>query len=393
MFQQMFPTLYSVDKSKRVREWTIKVIDKGKYSQIITYFGVKDGKMIETIQEVLQGKNLGRKNETTAYQQAIIEAQSKWTKKKDKELYTEHINLRETNPQTMNKLTESTKISPMLAQDYKKYVSKVKYPCYIQPKLDGYRCIYNKGTLLSRQHKEYTIIKTHHQELVNELNKLPQNMVYDGELYIHGDKDVTFETLGVLRKQKNMSDSDLINLRKISYYIYDIVDNVLSFEDRYTLLKKIDFSQFKYIHLVNTLEINDIQTLHKYHVSFVNEQNYEGTMIRNKHGKYIGYRSTDLLKYKNFEDHEFKIVDYTYELNNNDKLIIWKILINKDTNIVCDVRPQGSKEERIFLYNNGKQFIGKNLWTKFFGYTEKGSLRFPSTQRNTYKSYIRDIVL
>jgi DNA ligase-1 len=389
MFQEMFPTLYSIDKFKKIRQWTIKVVDKGNHSQIITYFGVKDGKMIETIQEVLQGKNLGKKNETTPYQQAIAEAQSKWMKKKDKELYTEQISLPETSSHTMI----SSKISPMLAQDYKKHASKVKYPCYIQPKLDGYRCIYSKGALLSRQHKEYTIVKTHHQELVNELGKLPQEFIYDGELYIHDDKDVTFETLGVLRKQKNMTTEDLTNLRKISYYIYDIVDNIMSFEDRYKLLNQIDFSQFKYIHLVNTIEVNDVQTLRKYHVSFVNDQNYEGTMVRNKHGKYIGYRSTDLLKYKNFEDHEFKIVDYTYELNNNDKLIIWKILINETKNIICDVRPQGSKEERIYLYNNGKQFIGKKLWTKFFGYTDKGSLRFPSTQRNTYKSYIRDIIM
>ena len=42
---------------------------------------------------------------------------------------------------------------------------------------------------------------------------------------------------------------------------------------------------------------------------------------------------------------------------------------------------------------NFDQFKGRNLWTKFFEFTNDGSLRFPSTMRNTYTEYIRDEIL
>lgn len=388
-FKPMFVPLYAYDKQNRIREWIIRVKDCNTYSEIVTLFGVKDGNMVETIQEVLQGKNLGKKNETTHYQQAILEAQSKWNKKKDKEGYriSEHFFNQENK-----KLEQKTlqKVSPMLAQDYKKYKNKVKFPCYVQPKLDGYRCLFYRDhlKLMSRQNKEFTIIKEYHKELLKELETLPKEVIYDGELYVHSISGITFEDLGVLRKKKNMTRQDIHNLTNIKYYIYDIVDFSLTYEKRLNLLLTLQ-KNYKYIEFVSTLLINntnELDQLHKQHL----DDNYEGTMIRNKSGMYISYRSVDLLKYKNFDDAEFPIVDFTFEMYNNEKLIVWIIQVNQEKNILCDVRPQGSYEERSELYKRGKEFIGKKLWTKFFGFTEKGSLRFPSTQRGTYMTYIRD---
>jgi hypothetical protein len=110
------------------------------------------------------------------------------------------------------------------------------------------------------------------------------------------------------------------------------------------------------------------------------------------------YRSFDLLKFKDFMDAEFEIVDYTFEKDTSgeDKnLIVWIILIKND--IFCKVRPKGSKEQRQDLYlqcqNNFSQFKGKKLWTKFFEYTNDGNLRFPTTKTNDISSYIRNEII
>lgn len=413
-FKPMFAPLYAYDKQQRVREWIINVKDCNTYSEIITLFGVKDGKMIETIQEVLQGKNLGKRNETSHYQQAISEAQSKWNKKRDKEGYriaevfyklSESVdqikntnNTNNTNDTNNKQEDVFRKVNPMLAQDYKKYKHKVLFPCYIQPKLDGYRCIFHRNSmkLMSRQNKEFTIIEQYHKELFKELEKLPYNVVFDGELYVHNNdndnnkKDyVSFEVLGVLRKKKNMTALDIKHLAQIKYHIYDIIDHQSTFEERISFLNTIDFKQFRFIEKVSTIEVTNSDLLDKKHHEYITNE-YEGTMVRNKKGMYIAYRSYDLLKKKDFDDAEFPIVDFTFELYNNEKLVVWIIEVNKEKGILCDVRPQGSHEERSELYKKGDTFIGKKLWTKFFGFTEKGSLRFPSTQRNTYTTYIRE---
>jgi ATP-dependent DNA ligase len=275
----------------------------------------------------------------------------------------------------------------MLAHDFKKNEKKVNYPCFIQPKLDGYRMIYDttSKTITTRQGKDLPIIKES-GELFKELSLLKPGLVLDGELYVHGDK---FEALGVLRKTKDLKKEELSNLKKISYYVYDIIDESLTFKERNNILNDVEVSDNK-IKLVETFVANNKEDIIKYHKYFI-ENGYEGTMVRNPEGKYKEkYRSYDLLKYKDFMDAEFKIIGFTYEddhLHPQDKLIVWIVDVDRK---MCNVRPKGTKEERQYLLRNADDFVGKKLWVKFFDYTADGNLRFPTTNRDTYKDYIRD---
>ena len=125
-------------------------------------------------------------------------------------------------------------------------------------------------------------------------------------------------------------------------------------------------------------------------------------MIRNKNSFYtIKQRSYNLLKYKDFQDSEFEITDFTFETDTSgeDKnLIVWiiKIPIENDQFIQCKVRPMGTKEERKNLYQkceqNFSQFKGRKLWVKYFEKTKDGNLRFPTTKCNSYTEYIRDVI-
>lgn len=336
-----------------------------------------------------------------------MDANSKWNKKRD-EGYINNLN-QLTNDKNTNDKNDKNDINdknntitndknetifPMLAQDYTKQKSKLKFPAYLQPKLDGYRMIFNSstGNCTSRQGKEFDIIKN--TKLYKELQSIKSNIILDGELYIHGG---IFEHLGILRKKK-LSNEDKLKIEQIEYHVYDIVNVNDIFEERLNNLKNIfDTNNFEKVKLVKSISIENENQLNENHLSFVNN-NYEGTIIRNKTGKYkCKFRSTDLLKYKDFQDSEYKIVDYTSEIDttgNNKNLIVW--ICKTSNGDLFNIRPKGTKEERQFLYEecqkNFNIFKNRNLWVKYFELTDKQIPRFPCTKTESYLTYIRDII-
>jgi hypothetical protein len=85
----VFPTLFSLDKNGKTKEWKIQVENRGDHSVITYSYGYIDGKKIEYNLMVSEGKNKGKKNETTHYSQACLDAESRWKKKKTIDKYVE----------------------------------------------------------------------------------------------------------------------------------------------------------------------------------------------------------------------------------------------------------------------------------------------------------------
>ena len=148
------PTLYKKSSQGKIEQWEVSVSKKmdGRCHVNSTY-GEVDGKMQTTFDTILEGKNIGKKNETSVYEQACNEATAKWEKKKKKG-YVESIEAAQAGE--LDDLIEGG-IEPMLAQTYEKHADKIVFPCLAQPKLDGIRCVaIKKGqnvTLWSRTRK------------------------------------------------------------------------------------------------------------------------------------------------------------------------------------------------------------------------------------------------
>lgn len=353
----MEKTLYKKDKNDTFRRWKIQVID----NTIHVEYGTDSGKVIKKSQIISDGKNIGKVNETSPNQQALLEAESKIRKKIDEGYTDENSSL-------------ITQIHPMLAHEYDKFSHKIKFPCYIQPKLDGYRMVYNRETrdMSSRNNKKYTIL--YNTEMHKELQSL--DLFLDGELYVH-DSNYSFENYGILRK-KELKQEDTQQIGRIKYYVFDIISDK-NFKERLITLQTL--KKYKYIIPVTTILCYTPAEINKYHDIFVKE-GYEGSMIRNKDSKYINSRSYDLLKYKNFDDHEFKVIGFDYESNFSDdnmKPVIWRCIT--PTGQEFNVQSKGTRSERNDLYTNGNKYIGKMLSVKFFGYTEDNIPRFPKTLR------------
>jgi ATP-dependent DNA ligase len=391
--KHIFETLYGLDKKGQIREWNIKIVENKAegYTQIVVLHGMLNGKQIETITKIEKGKNIGKKNETSSYNQALSDATSKWNRKKDIDQYTTTIPKIDNGSSTNSTVVTKTKPpSPMLAHDYKKFNHKLQFPCFIQKKYDGYRLLYDPTTddLYTRNGKKYDIL--YNTTIHKQLQKI--GLPFDGELYCHAD--FNFECYGVLRKKK-INQKDLVLLDKIEYHVYDIhTSNDLTYKERYKLLsdtvnKFNSTTTVTKIKPVETYLCNSINEINNYHTQFIHD-NYEGSIVRNSCSLYESKRSFNLLKYKDFDDEEFLIHSFTTEKDNDINLIIW-ICKTKDDK-TFNIRPQGTKEEREHLYTIGSQFIGQKLWVKFFGYTENKIPRFPTTKTNSYTTYIRNVV-
>lgn len=364
-----FPTLYGMDKKQKVKSWSIKVYNEGTYSLLMLEYGYVDGKKITQSFKVIEGKNKHKKNATTHFSQAVLDAESKWTRKQTSDGYRETIELLS---------DKDTVLLPMLVHDYTKNKQKINFPCYTQPKLDGYRMTFQNGKCYSRSGKEFSILKN--TELFKELMSLNLNNILDGELYIH-DPDFNFENYGILRKDKLKNQQDIDKLSQIEYHVYDIILENQPFETRMLYLRRLLNSNLKFVKLVDTKECNNEQELEETHTNYIHNL-YEGSIIRNSCGKYVPkYRNYDVMKYKNFDDAEFKIVGHTSEKDmsgGDDNLVVW--ICETENGCRFNVQSKGTREERQLIYKTADKYHGSKLWVQFFGKTLDGIPRFPKTK-------------
>lgn len=247
---------------------------------------------------ISEGRNIGKANETSVCEQAETEAKSRWEKKK-KSGYVESLEAAEAGE--VDDLVEGG-IVPMLAHGFIKHGHKIKYPCYIQPKLDGIRCIAilkeGKCTLWSRTRKLITSCP----HIVGEIEKnFSEDITLDGELYNEDFKD-NFEHIVHLVRQEEPDPQ----CTDIEYHIYDIV-NDKPFRNRVKKIAELfEGKNYKYLEEVFAgfpIREDMVMSCFEEYVRY----GYEGAMLRNADGLYVNKRSYDLLKVKEFDDAEFEI--------------------------------------------------------------------------------------
>lgn len=278
------PMLYIKKSNGTIHQWEIKVESFKDHSIIITEYGIVGKKLIVSKKTIKSGKNIGKANETTHYQQAYSQAQSAFEKKKDSG-YT---------PNKSGESSSSIKL-PMLALNYNVRYKDIQFPCYIQPKLNGVRNLLMGENFYSRKGKKFYFL----EPLLKNLFKSqpPKNITWDGELY---SDELTFQEIVSTIKQKNQEPNPSF-LKKMKYVVFDCWDSnnlKLSYKERYNLMKKY----IKKEYLIENLIANSDKEIKTYHKQFT-KAGYEGIIVRNIDGIYkFNARSKDLQKYKEFLD-------------------------------------------------------------------------------------------
>ena len=342
----MKQTIYKKDSKGKLRYLTIST----SLDEITQESGIVGGNPVINV-SVCVGKNIGKTNATTAEEQAVIEAQAKIKKKLEEGYYL-----------TSAEAMVETLTQPMLAKDFKEESKKVIYPCYVQPKLDGMRCLKEQSTLTSRGNKAIETMA----HISSEVTHIAD--ILDGELYAHG---LSFQENMKLIKKYRKGQSE-----QVKYHVYDMILNK-PFIERYTILSAI-VNYCEHIELVPTYKINNLQELLKYHTQFI-EQGYEGTMVRwGSDGYEASKRSSHLLKYKDFLDETYTIVDIVpSESRPTQGVIHCKGVDNSRHEITFGCGMRFSHQERKELLTNKSKYIGKTAEIRFFEFTDDGLPRFP----------------
>ena len=371
-----FPTLFGEASTGKAKMWSISVEPRDDTGVIVQSHGYIGGKLILNTRVVSEGKNLGKKNATTAIQQAVSEAQSIWNKKRDAGYAPAAAAAAAAAPAAaaaaaaaVAPAAEFKSPLPMLAQDYNKRGKDIKFPCYAQRKLDGVRCVALAGIgLFSRNGKATSKHLTH---IRAEVDRLAPGTVLDGELY---SDTLTFQEIVGLVKKATLKAGDAEKMAQIHLCVYDTIRDGTN-ESRNTWLTdtfKQGFSALRLLPTTTCASVDDVRTLHASYVA----EGYEGLILRNKAGMYkVGHRSCDLQKYKEFEDAEYVVSGFKEGDGVEKGCVIWEC--KTAAGQMFAVRPRGTHEQRTEDFKNGAKYMGKKLTVRYQELTTDGIPRFP----------------
>ena len=285
------------------------------------------------------------------------------------------------------------RIKPMLAYPVSnKPIDWQLQRVYIQPKLDGVRCIIQANVkrhilspnlneievkAYSRTGKEWLNIQHILDELQPFFNKNP-DVILDGELYNHDLKDDFEKIISLVRKQKPTS-LDRHEARLLTqFHCYDMYspnfNHNFNIRDEF-IMQTID-GEYEHTVTVDTEEVFDMDDAKKYHVENL-ALGYEGSIVR-LNTKYQQKRSHSLRKFKDFSDAEATIVGY---LDGKGKRTgtLGKFIMQDDegNQFGCPPGKGYTYKDLADMLSNIHKYMGQRATFTFFERTKAGSYRHP----------------
>jgi len=363
---KIFPTLYKKDSTGKIRSWRME-LDGDKYRTIA---GIHEGNLVTSEWTVASGKNIGKLNETTGEEQALIEVKAQYKKKLDVDYH-----------ESIDDVDSFKTFKPMLAVDYEKRKNKIDWvDVMIQPKLDGVRLIASKHGLFSRTGKEIVAVPHIMEELKDFFGMYP-DIVLDGELYNHHLKADFNKLISLVRKTKPTIEDIKESAEKIEYHIYDIAEGSVATQPFPKRTQELDvlFSirnyPMKKLVLVQTDKIQNEDECDNFHSLYLSE-GYEGSIIRLPEPYAKGKRSNALLKYKTFDDEEGIIESYSLG-NGNFSGLPKTIDVTMADGNTATATMTGTREFLAEFLEEFEEYRGSQATIQFFGRTPDGNLRFP----------------
>jgi ATP-dependent DNA ligase len=321
-----------VPLSSRYLDGDDKHILKNTIAQMWTEQGIDHlTKSIPTY--VISGKNIGKKNSTNVFTQALINARSKYLKKMQES--SDRNNQKRFFPFAVHKYDTNPK-------DITKHL---RLPIGVQRKLDGGRaCAYydmdlNKPVMYTRKLKDLygnIHIIEDLKSLFAAINKKYPGIYLDGELYKHG---LSLQIIsGMMRREEKAKDNILLQ-----YHIFDVFFPAgeekmqkLSYTERNIILDDIfKIADFPFLVRVKTHIVNTFEEETNLYEQFL-EEKYEGSIVRNLDSSYeFGVnkeiRTYQVRKRKPRYSAEYEIIGYTEGLQGKDKgAIIWILTTGKE---------------------------------------------------------------
>jgi DNA ligase-1 len=257
--------------------------------------------------------------------------------------------------------------------------TKVDYtkPVFMQPKLDGVRCVIaiedNQVIARSRTGKQWLNIQ-HVTESLQQFFASNPDTVLDGELYNHDLRNDFEKIISLVRKQKPTSDDRIEAAKLVQFHCYDYISN----DDFSTRRQKLQTMPIysNCVLFVDTMFVVTQADSVKLHTKNL-AQGYEGSILR-LNAPYECKRSRNLQKFKDFHDTEATIVDFVEGKGKRSGTLGKFIMCDADgITFGC---PPGKGYNYANLRDiliNINDYIGKTATFTYFERTKANSYRHP----------------
>ena len=271
-------------------------------------------------------------------------------------------------------------IKPMLA--YKVDAKPIDWTkkVYMQPKLDGVRCVIqlnDKGEVYaySRTGKPWLNIEHILQDLKPSFD-LNQDMILDGELYNHDLRDDFEKIISLVRKQKPTTDDKAESKQLVQFHCYDYANGSENYSTRMNNLVTSDMYSYcvKYVPTKQVKSDKEAKLIHDYNTL---GSGYEGSILR-LDGPYQCKRSYNLQKFKDFHDTEATIIGYVDGKGKREGTL-GKFLMQDDDGVEFGCPPGKGYNYKMLadMLTNIHNYIGKRATFTYFERTKAGSYRHP----------------
>ena len=359
------PMLYGISRVGKVKQWQAKVeLDGFSRPTIIIESGYVGGKIQSKPKVVTKGKNIGKANETTPFEQAVSQIESQW-KAKMFENYEPHM------------LDPDNYIPRLMLPQLAKGVGKGKivYPAYIQPKFNGI-CNLAEPPMVPPKYSPAQNLILHHSRgghlfetlahLDQWIHKLNSPSPVHGELYVHG---WSLQKIGAYTK-KIRPDQHLLE-----YWLYDMAwmgpvfkDRIVWLDERLTLIHR-NFPECP-VKMSPMAIVNNYDEAKAYQAQCV-QNGYEGAMLKNTNGMYMfQYNSNDLEKVKDYVDSEFEIIGGKEGTGTDVGCVIYRCITESGGEF--DSRPRGTVEDRKQMLINLPNDFGNPLTVRYAELSDDG---------------------
>ena len=277
-------------------------------------------------------------------------------------------------------------IQPMLAYKVGKKEVDWSEKVFMQPKLDGVRCVISKDGAYSRTGKEWLNIHHITANLEPFFEKYP-DVILDGELYNHELKDDFEKIISLVRKTKPKEGDRVESAGYVQFHCYDYIPGPAlrqaKFSSRIVWLKA-ELPVRYCVKFVNTYEVNKYEEALNLHTDGFLANGYEGSILRLDR-PYECKRSYNLQKFKDFHDTEATIIGYETGKGKFTGLI-GKFIMQDDDGVEfgCPIGKGYNFDDRRDILNNVHDYIGQRATFTYFERTKAGSYRHPlyKTLRN-----------
>ena len=191
---------------------------------------------------------------------------------------------------------------------------------------------------------------------------------------VNAIKNNDFNTICSLVKKTKPTKEDLDeSARLIEYWVYDVPSHNSTFDHRKVSL--YNFHGIDKVKMVSTSIINNEEKLKEQYGNYMS-QGFEGLMVRIGKGNYENKRSKNLLKYKEFHDNEYTILE-VHEGKGRLQGKVGQMLFKNEDGKEFYSTVNGNDEYLTELWEQKDQLVGQQATIKYFELTVDNVPRFP----------------